>query len=525
MADTIEALVSDTLQERLGDRSGRVDQAWLRKAADLTGKRHDRYKTAIEYYDGEQNVKLTDRQKQYLDRSNIGYSENFCATVVDALAERLQVVGVTTDQEVEDEETGDKEDTLAEWMWEQWDANRGDELQSTVHTETTKMGDGIVMVDFDEEKGRPRLTFNSASVCKPVYEDNHLAYVVKVWNSTAKSPTNPNGREVRRMNLYYPDRVEKWFTLGAEEGANWVEWLDEGDKVWPTPWMDGKNEPLGLAAFHFANNAATDKFGRPEHWGTIPQQDRLNKELLDLASVMDSQGFPQRYAIGVANTDGLTSDPGTIWSTDNPQASFGTFSAADPGGLLRAVESTLIRIATRSRTPAHLIYISGGLPSGESLKTAEAGLVAKAKKRQIYHGGVWAEVFRSMALVADAFGAPGERPPLSAEKLKEVSINVKWQDPETRNEKEHLDALTVMSALGVSQETILSMIPGVDPSEEREKKQRAMPDIADAGVALMNAATNPPNTLPEEGAPPVPPTNRQPVPAAFRRPPPRPPVQ
>ena len=500
MADATDQMVIDTLKERLGDRSEKADQDFLRRVADMGAERLDNYKIALEYYEGEKGALLTDRSKAYLQRSTLPYGENFCATVVDALAERLSVVGVTTDLAEKDDESGEESDELGDWLWDAFDQNRGDETQTTVHSESIKYGDGFVVVDFNPDKGIPRFTWNNPTMVRPFYEDGRLGYCSKVWNTTAKSPTNPTGKTIRRLNIYYPDRVEKWFSMASDsEKAEWVERLDDGDATWPTPWVGKDGAPLGVPVFHFRNKRTAD-YGQAEHWQTIPQQDRLNKELVDLSSVMDHQGFPQRYGIGVSDTSSLTTDPGVVWTSENPGAQFGQFAAADPSGLLKAVESTLIRIATRSRTPAHLIYLSGGLPSGEALKTAEAGLTAKCKNRQTYFGGVWAEAFRMAAMVAETFGAPAETPPVHFPELRAVSINVRWQDAETRNEKEHLDALTVMSALGVSKETILSMIPGIDPAEEAEKKARAMPEIGDVGTNMMDmAATNPPEVLPKEG--------------------------
>lgn len=508
MATGLDPAAEEYLSAKLGDRARAVNQDLLNALATISDARSKRYTTARNYYDGEQGTLLTDRAKSYLERSGLKYAENFCSTVVDALAERLALSGVTTDlgfePTPEEIAAGEQpEDEFADWLWEQFDRSRGDELQSDVHQEVTQTGDAFVIVDWDDEGKRPRMTFNYADMLTPVYEDRQMVCAAKAWNSTKVSPVNPRGVAVRRLNLYWPDRVEKWFTLAKDDDskAEWVEWMDAGDAAWPVPWVDASQQPLGIPVFHFANVRKKDAFGRPEHWGTIPQQDRLNKELLDLASVMDSQGFPQRYASGVSDTSSLTTDPGTVWSSDNPTATYGQFPAADPSGPLKAVESTLIRIATRSRTPAHLIYISSGYPSGESLKTAESGLVAKCKNRQVYHGGTWAEVMRMLSLVALSFGAAEERPPgLTVDDVRKSSINVQWRDPETRNEKEHLDSLVTMQTLGVSDDTILGMIPGIDAAAEREKKKAADNSAENAGDALLNGAINPASMMPEDMA-------------------------
>lgn len=502
MATGVDPAVIAYLDATLGDRSTPVSQERLRELATIPKARTDAYATARNYYDGKQGTLLTDRAKAYLERSGLSYCENFCATVVDALAERLHVTGVTSDLGYEPDpaaaaEGEQPEDELADWLWDVFDRSRGDELQTDVHTETTKTGDAFVIVDWNAATKRPRLTYQPADLINMVYEDRQPVCAVKLWTTTRKSPVNPTSRAVRRMNIYWPDRIDKWFCPAKEETGQedtWVEWLDEGDAKWPVSWTFTDGTPIGLPVFHFANLKASDCYGQAEHRQTIPQQDRLNKELLDLAAVMDAQGFPQRWAKGVSDTSSLTSDPGVVWSSDNPSAEFGQFEAAPPDGLLKSVESTLIRLATRSRTPAHLIYLTtGGVPSGESLKTAESGLVKKAKNRQVYHGGTWAEVFRMTALVAIAFGADAEKPSFTVEDIRGAALNVTWDDPETRNEKEHLDSLVVMQTLGVSDDTILTMIPGIDPAAEREKKAA---DKEASGEALLEGAINPANMMP-----------------------------
>jgi hypothetical protein len=52
-----------------------------------------------------------------------------------------------------------------------------------------------------------------------------------------------------------------------------------------------------------------------------------------------------------------------------------------------------------------------------------------------------------------------------------------------------------METLGVSKDTILSMIPGVDPATEKAKKEV---DEAEAGEALLAGTVNPASVTPFE---------------------------
>ena len=348
-----------------------VDQDFLRKAAAIPNERAARYTLAEQYYLGDHHVELTDRAKQFLEASGRPYVENFCGTVVNALAERLRVTGITSD-----------DDAFAAFVWDVlWDRNRLDARMGPILTETLKKGDGFLIVNFDAAAGRPTITFNKPDRCQLHYDDGEKVWAAKSWDTAAKGPLNPNGRTLVRLNVYWPDRIEKWFRLSSDEVGVWSEWVDEGDVSWPVDWTDAAGEPLGIPVFHLANQAGVDKWGWPEHWGNLPQQDRLTKELIDLSLILDTMGAPQRWAKNVANAGSLRSVPGEVWSTENGEAEFGQFEAADPAGALASIEATLQRISALSRTPSHMIIVSGDAPSGESQKTAEAGLVAKADDR------------------------------------------------------------------------------------------------------------------------------------------------
>lgn len=493
MADIYPAAIAPG-QTMLDEKLGATDEAhqiYLRKCADMDGERTSLYALAEMYYDGTQVSYVTDRLRTYLEASGLSYVENYCETVVDALVERLAVIGFVT---------GD--DGLDEWLWSTfWDKNRGDELQLDVHEMAVKKGDAFVILEWDDEVGRVCAYLNPPEHVRPMYHEGELVWVAKVWNTNDMSPTNPTGLDVRRMNLYYPDRVEKWFALAKSSAKTmWARWMDDSDKTWPIDWTHN-GKPLGIPVIHFANKARRNRFGRPEHLGTIPQQDRLNKELLDLSAVLDQLGWPQRYVTGMANTENLKNVPGEVWQTDATDGSFGQFEAANPEGLLRAIQTTLVRIATRSNTPAHRFTLEGGYPSGEALKVAEAGLVAKTRSRQIKWGGAWAELaLRATTMAIIRAEGSGLGPGVTLDQLDQLSVNTTWADPETRNEKEHLETLGLMHALGVSKSTILAMMPGIDPA--MEEKLRAKEDdegaarsasIMDAGVVAppLNGSTRP----------------------------------
>ena len=83
-------------------------------------RRQEAIVLARQYYAGEHDVPLTDRQKEFLgfqDGGNERFALNYCRTVVGAVAERLIVSGVAG--------VGAGGEALAQRAWEWWQANRG----------------------------------------------------------------------------------------------------------------------------------------------------------------------------------------------------------------------------------------------------------------------------------------------------------------------------------------------------------------------------------------------------------------
>ena len=100
-------------------------------------------------------------------------------------------------------------------------------------------------------------------------------------------------------------------------------------------------------------------------------------------------------------------------------------------------------VASQTRTPPHYFYLSGQFPSGESIKSAETGLVAKVLRKERFYGEAWEEVIRL------AFGVEGDD-----RKAADYTAEVIWADPESRTESEHVDAVMKKAALGIPMEQI-----------------------------------------------------------------------
>jgi hypothetical protein len=268
------------------------------------------------------------------------------------------------------------------------------------------------------------------------YDDDPLvrAVAMKRWEAL-------DGRKL--ATLYYPDRVEKY----EDRGGDWVP-RAVPDEPWPLPHDIGVVPVVPLV-----NDPDLDNVGTSELAQVLPLQDVLNKLFVDLMVASEYAAFRQRWATGLE----IPVDPETgkpvepfkasverVWSTAVPDARFGDFEQTDLSGVISAIETTIQHIASKTRTPPHyLLGQSGAFPSGESLKSTETGLVAKARRRLRDFGEAWEEVERL------AFRVAGDRSRGSYTEAETV-----WRDPESRTEAEHVDALTKLRSIGVPDEQL-----------------------------------------------------------------------
>ena len=431
-----------------------VVESVMRWIQQQTDDRRADYELARRYYNGDHDTALTDRLKKFLP-PRLQFRDNFMNVVVDTLAERMTVLGFDADDEV-----------ISEWAWDTWQANRMDYTQTVVHTEAILLGDSYVLCDWDAENQRPRWTHQVAEMILPHYDEQTrtIDWASKKWLQRLRLGTQPE----TRLNLYYPDRVEKY----VARGGVWGQYQDEADEEWPVPWLTGRGEPLGVPLVHFRNRPMGADYGQSEILNVIPMQDLLNKTLIDLTMILDTLAFPQRYTLNVNHgASRLDILPGSVteFHSEFDGGSVGQWNAASVDGPLRTVEALVQHIAGTTRTPQHLFQVTGGIPSGEALKTAESGLVRKARQRMVTFGNAWEDCVAMGLRIQAAFGTAIGGP-------DETVISTTWDDPETRNEQAHMEALKAKAELGVSKHQLWrelgysqSQIDQMDEDAQQEK--------------------------------------------------------
>ncbi len=423
-----------------------VDQvklSFLQWLASEDTTRHDWYAHYRDYYDGDHDTQLTSRMRRFLQiKANEEFNTNACPIVVDALAERLNVTGFTGD------------DAQAEVFAQWWAANRMDAQQGITHMAAVRDGDAYMLAEWSDELGRPVLSsemaFDGTEGIECHYEDerNAVAFASKRWRIKTGSGTGTK----RRLNVYYPDRIEKYLSNSGEFEGNWQPYRDEDGGYWPIPWMGRDGKPLGVPVVHFRNNDEGYNYGQSELKNIIPQQNLLNKAVIDTAATADTAGFPIYYMIG-DDPSNLELSPGAwVYSTKPSGGENGVAIGSIPGANLAPLigykDSVFVDIARISRTPLSYFQISGQTPAEGSQKQQEAGLVAKAKNRQVSYGNAWEDLMALARRLFNTYGGGGMN--------EDAIISTQWASPETRNETEDVANAKVKGELGIPQEQLWS---------------------------------------------------------------------
>ncbi len=369
-------------------------------------ERQAKYAMFRDYYDGDHATQLTARMRKFLELSSTQeFNLNMCPIVVDALAERLKVTGFDCEAA----------DLLREW----WQANRMDAVQAVVHTAAVRDGDAYVLTEWDNERAMPRFTqenaYDGSEGLHVIYSDerrNEPVVAVKRWLVTS-------GQNVRtrRVNLYYPDRIEKYSDGGS--GGNWQPYEEDG-QPWPIPWTAG-GAPIGIPVAHFRNKDQGYSFGESELEDVLPLQNGLNKSFIDLLAAADTTGF-RVYTASAYDGSNVSVAPGQfLWST-SPDARISAIEPSDLGGLINLKDSIAADIAKITRTPLSYFQLTGQVAAAGTLKEQRSGLISKTLDRQVVFGNGWEDAMHMAARLAVAFGSGGIDP--------EAEISTLWADDE-----------------------------------------------------------------------------------------------
>jgi hypothetical protein len=398
------------------------------------------------YYTGDHPLPdLPEKAKDAFRRLLKQSRANFTGLVVDATAERLQVDGFRFG--------GDRQgDTAASAIWQ---ANGLDAESELAFTDATSLSRSFMFVwPNDERPEYPLVTVEHMSQvaveCAPGNRRRRIA-AAKVWldDWTGKmlatvylpaSPLEPDGAVYKYVSAkprdYGQDCVDIVWKPRLVEGEDWPLRNPFGDR---------------LSIVELPNRPNTLKGPRSEIEDVLDIQDRIDKTIADRLIAQEYGAFAQKWVTGMEipeDDDGNPVAPFNVaidrlLMAEESEAKFGNFSATDLGPYITAAESDIMSLSSITKTPPHYLLNRSGQPvSGDALKAAEAGLIAKVRKRQRHYGEALEEVMRL------AFAAAGD------DRADDFGAETIWRNPEFRTEGETVDALVKMRTLGVPLEAL-----------------------------------------------------------------------
>lgn len=477
------------------------------------------------YYRGNHPIPRMPRElESEYKRMLVQSRSNFMSVVVEAPAERLNVQGFRS--------RGAEDADDAAWEW--WLDNGMDVDANLVITNALAMGRGYLAVEKDSDADEPRVQII----------DPRMAMV-------EMDPSNRQ-RRAAGLRLWHDDWTGNVMADVWIDGDACYHFAAKAERVlrstlWPQSWepafpiddrivrltdLELREEPAatlgqwctGWLALDFdtssrgevplvplVNRPSTLK--RPDGESEIDDvyltQDRINEMLFNRSLAAFTAAFQQKWATGIdipTDETGKAIQPfkaavDRLWADTSPDAAFGAFPATDLKNYIAAIEEDVQHIAVQTRTPRHYFLQQGQSPSGDAIKSAEAGLVAKVNEKQRIYGRSFAEVIRLRNVLG---GNEGAKP-----------VEVIWADPEFRTLAELSDAVIKQHQVGLlpirsAREKLQYSPSEIDRMEQLDEQEALVRDTQAALEAPETRALPPGAPLvaeeepaAEESAPPV----------------------
>lgn len=438
---------------------------------------------------------------------------NLCPAVIDAVVDRLQVASFTDPNDLDAGPATDEppssvsEQSVAQDAAEIWSKNRMHRRAGGVHQEAVASGDAFLLVWPSAADDEPVLHPQSAHEVAVEYDlerPGRIVKAAKLWREKLPDLARPAGetgekREAMRLNLYYPDRIEKYVAQVSKVS----EWPKASEFKPYDPTGEGLhlvvNEWGVVPVFHFANNADIGEYGTSELTNAVPVQDMTNYSVFSLLVGVEFQSLPQRYAINVEdprkNPDGTDLDRRSgdqpfesggdrIWAftglprqdgdTGEHPPQIGQLPGANLDSIAAVVNMAANLMSTVTGTPRHHFFLTTEGPStpvsGESQKVADTKLNNKVRDRQIAFGDTWAEAMSlAVRMRRGIVGTPDGTPNDAT-----ITLTTNWTDTTPRSEAEMWAVARQKLKAGVPRKQVFVEL-GYDPKQVEAWEEEGAP--------------------------------------------------
>ena len=464
------------------------------------------------YYAGQQA--LTFATDEWLKANGARYSQfsdNWCASVTNAEAERVNVTGIKFRSP--DGRPDEAASARASGLWDHWNINEMGAQSSQGFLTSLNAKRSYVMVWGDDAQ----VTWEHPANVEIEYDwmnPRKRTAALKTWidetteyaNLYTSSELFKYERPRSAVSLRNQPQSVQMSALPLGVGGGWKPREVRGEQ-WPVrhsmgvvPIVEIKNRPMLR--------------GEPvsEIEGVIPKQNAINLLWAYLFFAADYASMPARVLLGatppmqkVPQEDGTFLEvPLTMRQLNETR--FAVFSGEnakidqwDPAKLdvfTNVIDVLVGHISSQTRTPPTYLVSKVGMSNvnGEGLKSSEIGLVKKVEEFQTFATPDIREVFRMIAL------AKGDN--ALAEETRLATIV--WRDAEIRSEGQLADMLVKKKTVGYPFKW-LAEIDGVSPydleriMEMKREEEAAMVDFG-LQAALVNDANRGMAVEPEDAA-------------------------
>jgi hypothetical protein len=432
----------------------------------LNNRRPDIEK-AEDYYEGRQPLNFATAEWRKANAAQYsGFSDNWCGTIINSEAERLQPIGITN-----------LDKGAASMLWDQLQYNEFD-MQFSQGVITTLAAKRTFVIVWGDRDGEPIVTFEHPSNVEIEYDWENPRIrkaALKTWVD----------EKLEYATLYTPDELFKFerprqrakddnesqaeqSKTGYVSDGGWLERRGIGDDSWPI------QNTLGIVPVVEIGNRPTLK-GDPisEIQGVMPMQDAINLLWAYLFLAADYASMDARVILGseppkipILDKDGTTvigSRPvdmkdlreKRLLNLTGSDAKIDSWQAARLDIFTDTIEIAVGHIAAQTRTPPHYLVANKGISnlSGDALKSAEIGLTQKADEFITFSDPQLREVLRLVALVKDEKGI--------AQQVRLAKLV--WKSREIRSESQMADALLKKKQMGYPLEYLMEL-DNIDPA-------------------------------------------------------------
>lgn len=337
----------------------------------LQGKQYE-YTALWDYYEGSQPLRYsTERLNEVFKNLNTRFVQNWCAVVVDAAIERLQLTGFTVSENEEAEALLNSLFVTTELNLDSDDA----------HLAALVCGEAFVII-WPDETGATQAYYNDPRLCHVFYQPDNP----REKRYAAKWFEDDDGRT--HLTLYYPDHLEYYIAKSAAGSISAYTAFQADDP-------DQAPNPFGMVpVFHLRRSR---RGPQSELANVLGPQDAINKLLADMMVAAEFGAFKQRWVISQAPTKALKNSPNQIWDLPagdgaGQQTQVGEFGETPLGNYLDAIDRLSQSVGVISRTPKHYFFSQSGAPSGEALIAMEAPLNKKVERIIELFSATWRKV-------------------------------------------------------------------------------------------------------------------------------------